>query len=77
MPTFKPRLDILPPSQRTLWPELDTTPDHFTLYGGTALGLRLGHRVSLDFGFFSRMAFDPDALAGELPPSGCKSRATP
>src|SRR5579864_4690320 len=60
---FQPRLDILPPAQRSLWPELSATPDHFTLYGGTALALRLGHRHSLDFDFFSDVAFDPDALA--------------
>ena len=57
--TFKPRLDILPPAQRALWSEVDATPEHFTLYGGTALALRLGHRQSLDFAFFSRVAFDP------------------
>jgi Nucleotidyl transferase AbiEii toxin, Type IV TA system len=66
MPTFKPRLDILPPVQRALWPELDATPDHFTLYGGTALALRLGHRQSVDFDFFSREAFDPAAVAREI-----------
>jgi hypothetical protein len=67
MRTFKPRLDILPTPQRTLWPELDATPEHFTLYGGTALALRLGHRQSLDFDFFSHTAFDPAALAREVP----------
>src|SRR5215471_21868070 len=67
MPTFLPRLDILPLPQRTLWRELDATPDHFTLYGGTALALRLGHRQSLDFDFFSRESFDPAALAREIP----------
>jgi hypothetical protein len=67
MPTFRPRLDILPPPQRALWLELDATPDHFTLYGGTALALRLGHRHSLDFDFFSREAFNPGALAREIP----------
>ena len=67
MPTFQPRLDILPPPQRVLWPELDAIPDHFTLYGGTALALRLGHRRSLDFDFFSRGAFDPVVLASEIP----------
>jgi len=67
MPMFQPRLDILPPPQRALWPELDTTPEHFTLYGGTALALRLGHRQSLDFDFFSRQAFDPGALARAIP----------
>jgi hypothetical protein len=63
---FQPRLDILPPAQRALWPELDATPDHFTLYGGTALALRLGHRQSADFDFFSDVPFDPEALAREL-----------
>jgi hypothetical protein len=67
MPTFQPRLDILPSPQRALWPELDATPDHFTLYGGTALALRLGHRQSVDFDFFSRTAFDPAVLAREIP----------
>src|SRR5258708_2958975 len=57
-----PRLDILPSSQRLLWEELGATPDGFVLYGGTALALRLGHRQSEDFDFFSRQAFD----AGEL-----------
>jgi Nucleotidyl transferase AbiEii toxin, Type IV TA system len=64
---FQPRLDILPPPQRALWPELDATPDHFTLYGGTALALRIGHRQSVDFDFFSRTAFDPSTLAREIP----------
>jgi hypothetical protein len=65
--TFQPRLDILPQPQRALWAELDATPEHFTLYGGTALALRLGHRNSVDFDFFSNMAFDPDRLARETP----------
>lgn len=49
----KPRLDILLPPQRRLWPELSATPAGFILYGGTAIALRLGHRRSVDFGFFS------------------------
>jgi hypothetical protein len=67
MAIFSPRLDKLPPPQRALWSELGATPDHFTLYGGTALALRLGHRQSLDFDFFSRIALDPGALAREIP----------
>jgi Nucleotidyl transferase AbiEii toxin, Type IV TA system len=67
MTLFLPRLDILPPPQRALWPELDVVPDHFTLYGGTALALRLGHRQSVDFDFFSNEAFDPEALARAIP----------
>jgi hypothetical protein len=50
---FAPRLDILPPPQRRLWPELAATPPGFVLYGGTAIALRLGHRQSVDFDFFS------------------------
>ena len=38
--TFEPRLDILPESQRRLWPELDAVPSDFVLYGGTALALQ-------------------------------------
>jgi hypothetical protein len=50
---FEPHLDILPPPQRRLWPELSATPAGFILYGGTAIALRLGHRQSVDFDFFS------------------------
>lgn len=67
MPTFEPRLDILPESQRRLWPELDAVPSGFVLYGGTALALQLGHRVSEDFDFFSAAGFDPDRLRSRLP----------
>lgn len=64
---FAPCLDILPAPQLSLWPELAQTPDHFTLYGGTAIALRLGHRQSVDFDFFSQSSFDPQKLLGELP----------
>lgn len=39
--SFEPQLDILPKSQRDLWPELDAVPSNFVLYGGTALVLQL------------------------------------
>jgi len=65
--TFKPNLTILPQQQLQLWPELDATPEHFTLYGGTALALHLGHRASVDFDFFSNQPFDPDELAAAVP----------
>ncbi|MDR3570074.1 MAG: nucleotidyl transferase AbiEii/AbiGii toxin family protein [Syntrophobacteraceae bacterium] len=65
--TFKPNLTILPPPQLQLWPELDATPEQFTLYGGTALALRLGHRGSVDFDFFSNQPFDPDELIASIP----------
>lgn len=64
---FQPRLDILPPPQRELWLELDAVPAHFTLYGGTALALQLGHRSSVDFDFFSNESFDPETLTRALP----------
>jgi hypothetical protein len=62
-----PHLNTLPAPQRALWLELGATPDAFTLYGGTALVLRLGHRTSIDFDFFSNASFDPDQLAPRVP----------
>ena len=67
MTTFEPHLSILPRAQRSLWPELAATPDHFTLYGGTALALRIGHRTSADFDLFSNEPFDPDKLTRSIP----------
>src|ERR1017187_533375 len=58
---------MLPPPQLKLWPELGATPESFTLYGGTALTLRLGHRTSVDFYFFSNAPLDPERLASTLP----------
>jgi len=39
----------------------------FVLYGGTAIALRLGHRQSVDFDFFSERSFDHDRLVQRLP----------
>ena len=64
--TFSPKLNILPASQRALWKELKATPRHFVLYGGTALALRLGHRVSEDFDFSTNATFEPLELAGHI-----------
>jgi len=64
---FKPRPDILPPSQCRLWGELIEVPETFTLYGGTAIALQLGHRASVDFDFFSTASFTPDRLYASLP----------
>ena len=65
--TFAPRLDILPLPQLRLWEELVYVPPDFTLYGGTAVALHLGHRNSVDFDFFSAKAIDTDALDAEIP----------
>jgi hypothetical protein len=64
---FTPRLEILPASQRKLWGELHATPEHFTLYGGTALAVQIGHRQSVDFDFFSSETFAADELMRSLP----------
>jgi hypothetical protein len=63
---FTPRLEVLPAPQRRLWDEIVETPRDFVLYGGTALALRLGHRSSEDFDFFSSRPFAPDALQREI-----------
>lgn len=61
--TFKPFWAILPASQRRLWPELKPAADlGFVLYGGTAIALRLGHRPSVDFDFFSEKPLDRAAI---------------
>ena len=65
---FKPRMDILPPAQRRLWPELrPVTALGFVLYGGTAIALRVGHRSSVDFDFFSEKTFDLEMLQETIP----------
>ncbi len=67
MRKFSPRLHILPEAQRRLWSELSAVPGEFTLYGGTALALHLGHRKSVDFDFFGSRAIDVAALEDSVP----------
>jgi hypothetical protein len=62
MKRFTPDLPILSSAQRRLWPELRPARTQFVLYGGTAIALRLGHRASVDFDFFSHRVLDADAL---------------
>jgi Nucleotidyl transferase AbiEii toxin, Type IV TA system len=64
---FQPHLEILPPAQLRLWPELSATPADFVLYGGTAIALRLAHRFSVDFDFFSTVPFTPADLKESVP----------
>ena len=65
---LKPRLDVVPPGQRRFWDDhAGRLPDHFVLYGGTAIALRLGHRSSIDFDFFSNAALDEGELHRALP----------
>ena len=55
-------LNILPATQLKLWPLLKDIPKEFTLYGGTAIALQLGHRISIDFDFFSDLPLNKEKL---------------
>ena len=59
-------LSILPGPQRVLWSELQQVPERFVLYGGTAIALRLGHRESIDFDFFTCEGFTSERLVREI-----------
>lgn len=67
MQGFAPHLEVLPEAQRRLWAELRAVPDEFTLYGGTAIALQLGHRRSIYFDFFGCREIDVIALERGLP----------
>lgn len=65
---FKPRMDILPDAQKKLWPDLRPACKlGLVLYGGTAIALRLGHRPSVDFDFFTEKPLDKTVLHEALP----------
>lgn len=63
---FEPKIDILPPAQLRFWRERNSVPGEFVLYDGTAIALRLGHRHSEDFDFFSSAPFQPAQLLDAL-----------
>jgi len=63
-PRLEPKFESLPAPQKQIWPQLAPAPKlGFVLYGGTAVALQLGHRVSLDFDFFNSDPLDKKALA--------------
>jgi predicted nucleotidyltransferase component of viral defense system len=62
-----PRLEVLPTPQRILWPKLSVVGSDFVLYGGTALSLQLGGRISVDFDFFTAKPLDYVQLSKRLP----------
>ena len=64
--SLEPKLEVLSTAQRTLWPELASVPDTLVLYGGTGLALRLGHRTSVDFDFFSSDPFNTTELFSNI-----------
>lgn len=62
------RLDILPDEQLSIWKAFEASKlSGFTLYGGTALALRFGHRRSVDFDFFTGLPVTPDDVRHRLP----------
>lgn len=68
MNTFDPHWEILSASQQYVWPLLaPARKAGFVLYGGTAVALRLGHRQSIDFDFFSDLPLDKSWLYKILP----------
>ena len=68
---FTPHKEILPQAQQQLWPLLKPAAElGYTLYGGTAIALRLAHRPSVDFDFFSERPLDREALLSCFPGSG-------
>ncbi|MDR0781417.1 MAG: nucleotidyl transferase AbiEii/AbiGii toxin family protein [Pseudomonadales bacterium] len=74
MGKFKPCMNALPLAQQGLWPALRNASNlGFTLYGGTAIALRLGHRDSVDFDFFSEKPLDREVIKAALP---CLTQAT-
>jgi hypothetical protein len=65
---FQPSLAVLGLPQRRVWEELGgRVAPQFVMYGGTALALRLAHRASVDFDFFSSRPFEPGELLRALP----------
>ncbi|MDN5942870.1 MAG: nucleotidyl transferase AbiEii/AbiGii toxin family protein, partial [Nitrospira sp.] len=66
--TLTPCLEMLPSAQRALWPALRPASHlGFVLYGGTAIALRLGHRSSVDYDFFSDQPLNRQALYTAFP----------
>jgi hypothetical protein len=61
--TFVENSHVFSRPQQELWSKLgDQLPEHFILYGDTALGLRMGHRGSPDFELKSSRNIHPDSL---------------
>ncbi len=65
---FRPLLESLPAAQRRLWSQLQPSLKlGLVLYGGTAIALRLGHRASVDYDFFTDKPLDKEALKTAFP----------
>lgn len=65
---MKPHTEIFPSAQKEFWDSLaGSVPGQFVLYGGTAVALRLGHRSSIDFDYFTDQGVSYDDLARSMP----------
>lgn len=65
---FDAHMECLPPPQLAVWPRLTPTVAlGFVLYGGTAVALRLGHRTSVDFDFFTDVSISHKMLVAAMP----------
>ena len=65
---FEPKTSILPKAQQEIWPLLAPAPGlSFVLYGGTAVALHFGHRISVDFDFFSSAPLDKKKIETAFP----------
>jgi hypothetical protein len=75
------KLDFLPQATQQLFHRLKEDPrlGSFTLVGGSALALHIGHRMSEDLDFncfgYDLPCFKLDALLAELSDSGCEIRS--
>jgi Nucleotidyl transferase AbiEii toxin, Type IV TA system len=58
--------EALDEGRRALLPALGEFKKDFYLAGGTALALHIGHRVSIDFDFFTDKDFDTEELYGRV-----------
>jgi hypothetical protein len=66
--TFTPYVARLPAAQRQLWPDLRPLAQQgMVLHGGTAIALRLGHRESVDFDYFTHLPLNRAALLAAFP----------
>jgi hypothetical protein len=68
MRVFAHQTAILPLEQQQIWPYLAPLVSlGFILYGGTAIALRLGHRPSVDFDFFTDRPLQKSLVVRQIP----------
>lgn len=74
MTSFNEHSQILPETQKQIWPALAWTKTNgLVLYGGTAVALWCGHRASIDFDFFTDRQLNQTLIHHELQKSGIAS----